>query len=81
MKKYIESIMMLLVGMLVVTACSSKDDDYDWTSGAGNLGEQVYFSSELGASIDTPIDASSFKVTLSRVKTDAEQTVPLNITM
>ena len=80
MKKYIESVMMLLVGMLVVTACNNKDDDYNWTSSAGSLGEQVYFSADLAASIDTPVSASSFKVQLNRVKTDTEQTVPLKIT-
>ena len=81
MKKYIESFMMLLVGMLVVTACSSSNDDYDWQSGAANLGEQVYFSSELPAVVSTPVDASSFTIKVNRVKTDAEQTVPLNITL
>ena len=80
MKKYIESFMMLLVGMLVVTACSSSNDDYDWQSGAANLGEQVYFSSELPAVVSTPVDANSFTIQVNRVKTDAEQTVPLNIT-
>ena len=81
MKKYIESIMMLLVGMFVVTACSSSNDDYDWQSGAANLGEQVYFSSELPAVVSTPVDASSFTIKVNRVKTDAEQTVPLTITL
>jgi ABC-type Fe3+-citrate transport system substrate-binding protein len=47
MKKYIESIMMLFIGMVVVTACSNKDDDdYSWATVSG---EQVFFSTDLSA--------------------------------
>lgn len=78
MKKYIESIMMLFIGMVVVTACSNKDDDdYSWATVSG---EQVFFSTDLSASVETPTDVNSFTVTLNRIKTDGELTVPLKIT-
>jgi hypothetical protein len=78
MKKYIESIMMLFIGMVVVTACSNKDDDnYSWATVSG---EQVFFSTDLKSSVETPTDVNSFTVTLNRIKTDGELTVPLKIT-
>jgi len=78
MKKYIKSIMMLFIGMVVVTACSNKDDDdYTWATVSG---EQVFFSTDLKSSVETPTDVNSFTVTLNRIKTDGELTVPLKIT-
>ena len=78
MKKYIKSIMMLFIGMVVVTACSNKDDDdYTWATVSG---EQVFFSTDLSASVETPTDVNNFTVTLNRIKTDGELTVPLKIT-
>jgi len=78
MKKYIKSIMMLFIGMVVVTACSNKDDDdYTWATVSG---EQVFFSTDLSASVETPTDVNNFTVTLNRIQTDGELTVPLKIT-
>ena len=78
MKKYIKSIMMLFIGMVVVTACSNKDDDdYTWETVSGG---QVFFSTDLSASVETPTDVNNFTVTLNRIQTDGELTVPLKIT-
>ena len=57
---------------VVLTACS--DDDYKWASVSG---DQVYFSSELSSVYDLSKQASSFNVEISRVKSDAEVTVPI----
>ncbi len=75
MKKYIESIMLMLLGMVVVTACSS-DDDYQWATVSG---EQVYFSNAIAAKQDIPMTGTSFNIPINRVMTDGPLTV--NITM
>ena len=77
MKKYISSTLLLLLGLMVFTACSKSDDDYQWASVSG---DQVYFSSKLKSKIDLSKSETSFSVPLARVKTDAAITVNLSLT-
>ena len=74
MKKYIQSMMLSLTGMLALTACSSSDTDYHWATASG---DQVYFSNTLPSQKDLSFDESSFIVTLNRVKTDESINVSL----
>lgn len=74
MKKYIESMMLVFAALWAFTACSSSDADYQWATATG---EQVYFSNTLPSQKDISFDASSFTVTLNRVKTDEAITVGL----
>ena len=67
--------MLMLLGMVVVTACSS-DDDYQWATVSG---EQVYFSNAIAAKQDIPMTGTSFNIPINRVMTDGPLTV--NITM
>lgn len=78
MKKYIKSIMMLLLGTVAFTACSSNDDDYQWASVSG---EQVYFSNELAAQADLSLNATTFTVPVSRVNTSDAITVGVQLTV
>ncbi|MBQ7514107.1 MAG: hypothetical protein IJS95_06930 [Prevotella sp.] len=76
MKKYIQSMMLSLTGMLALTACSSSDTDYHWATASG---DQVYFSNTLPSQKDLSFDESSFIVTLNRVKTDESINVSLTL--
>ena len=76
MKKYINNIMLLLLGMFVVAACSDDSDDY---KGASVSGEQVYFSNTLSQQINLSNTETSFTVPVARVKTDDAITVKIEL--
>lgn len=77
MKKYIESVMLMLIGMVAFSACSnSNDGDYQWATASG---EQVYFSNTLPSKTDISFDQSSFTIQVNRVKADEAITVPLTL--
>lgn len=67
---------LLAVVVTMLSACSS-DDDTETT----DLGEQVYFSYTLPTTIETPATASSFDVTVKRIKTEGTLAVPVTATM
>ena len=65
----------LLGAAMLFTACSENDDDdYKWASVSG---DQVYFSSQLGTSIDLEDNGSSFTIPLKRINTASSATVQL----
>lgn len=76
MKKYIESVMLMLIGLVAFSACSDDDTNYQWATASG---EQVYFSNALPSKTDLSFEESSFTIQVSRVKTDEAITVPLSL--
>lgn len=81
MKKLFKYAYVALVGVMVfaLNACTN-DYEYDPAS-KENLGEQVYFSNNLGSKIELPTDGNSFTVNVCRVNTEGELTVPITVTM
>lgn len=77
MKKYIESVMLMLLGMVVFTACSDDDNDYQWATASG---EQVFFNKDLPTKYDISYSETSFKIPVSRIKTDDAITVGIELT-
>ena len=60
---------------MLFTACSENDDDdYSWASVSG---DQVYFSSQLGSSVDLEDNGSSFTIPLKRINTSNSVTIQL----
>lgn len=59
-------------------ASCSSDDNYSWAS--QESGAQVYFSSELPSTITVSKSESSFNITVNRVDSSAQLSVPLNVT-
>ena len=75
MKKAFKFSYMVLVS-LVAFAISSCTNDYDYT-GAPKAANEVYFSNTQESKIELSKSNSSFTITLHRVSTDGEQTVPI----
>lgn len=60
---------------MLFTACSENDDDdYKWASVSG---DQVYFSSLLGSSVDLEDNGSSFTIPLKRINKDNSATIQI----
>lgn len=78
MKKAFKFSYMVLVS-LVAFAISSCTNDYDYT-GAPKAANEVYFSNTQESKIELSKSNSSFTITLHRVSTDGEQTVPITYT-
>lgn len=69
---------MFLVGIIALLF-GSCTDSYDYTP-AGATGVEAYFDNSQPSTIEVSKNANSFGITVSRVKTDGELTVPLNFT-
>ena len=79
MKKYLESILLLFVGVVILTACSEDSDDkeYNWATVSG---EQVYFNKDLASVYEISPNENNFTITLNRVQTSDAITVPVQLT-
>lgn len=78
MKNILRFSYMVLVS-LVALAMSSCTSDYDYT-GAPKVNNEVYFSNTQESTIELSKSNSSFDITLHRVDTKGELTVPLTYT-
>lgn len=69
---------MFLVGIIALLF-GSCTDSYDYTP-AGAAGVEAYFDNSQPSTIEVSKSANSFGITVSRIKTDGELTVPLTFT-
>ena len=78
MNKIYKSAFVALVALMGLSTTSCTNEySYD---AANPSGEQVYFGSDMGNSIETPKSANSFSVMVRRINTQGSLTVPVTIT-
>ncbi|MBQ9671791.1 MAG: hypothetical protein IJV34_02930 [Prevotella sp.] len=77
MKKYLESFMLLFIGLVVFAACNDDDDkEYHWATATG---EQVYFSKDLPSVVNISESETTFTVPINRVNTATALKVDLHV--
>lgn len=77
--KQIRRISYMVLLSLIAFAISSCTKDYDY-SGAEKVDNEVYFSNPQASTFEISKDKNSFDISLRRVKTEGELTVPLTYT-
>ncbi|MCD8032643.1 MAG: hypothetical protein LUF85_17935 [Bacteroides sp.] len=78
--KTIKNILGVLLALAIMTIPYSCGDDVEYTPAEIPNSIEVYFPDSNSSKIDLSSEATSFEVTIARVKTDDAVTVPLTVT-